>query len=51
MSVSVIVMAAGQGTRMKSKTPKVLHKICGKPMLYFVLREARKLGDDVQVVL
>ncbi len=51
MGVSVIVMAAGQGTRMKSKTPKVLHKICGKPMLYYVLREARKLGSDIQVVL
>lgn len=51
MSVSVVVMAAGQGTRMKSKTPKVLHKICGKPMLYYVLREAKKLSSDVQVVL
>lgn len=51
MSVSVIVMAAGQGTRMKSSTPKVLHKLCGKPMLYYVLREAKKLSDDVQVVL
>jgi len=51
MSVSVIVMAAGQGTRMKSKTPKVLHKICGKPMIYYAIREAKKLSDDVQVVL
>ena len=28
----VIVMAAGQGTRMKSKTPKVLHDLLGRPM-------------------
>ncbi len=44
-------MAAGQGTRMKSSTPKVLHKICGKPMIYYAIREAKKLSDDVQVVL
>jgi len=51
MSVSIIVMAAGQGTRMKSSMPKVLHKICGKPMIYYVIREAKKLSDDVQLVL
>ncbi len=51
MDVSVIVMAAGQGTRMKSKTPKVLHKLCGRPMLYYVLREAKKLSSDVEVAL
>jgi bifunctional UDP-N-acetylglucosamine pyrophosphorylase/glucosamine-1-phosphate N-acetyltransferase len=51
MSISVVIMAAGQGTRMKSKTPKVLHKICGKPMIYYAIREAKKLSDDVQVVL
>ncbi len=51
MSVSVIIMAAGQGTRMKSSTPKVLHKICGKPMIYYAIREAKKLSGDVQVVL
>jgi len=51
MSVSVIIMAAGQGTRMKSKTPKVLHEICGKPMIYYAIREAQKLSNDVQVVL
>ena len=36
MNISII-LAAGEGTRMKSKTPKVLHKICGKPILEYVI--------------
>lgn len=48
---SIIILAAGQGTRMKSTTPKVLHKISGKPMLYYSIRESLKLSDDVTVVL
>ncbi|MEA2332264.1 MAG: MobA-like transferase domain, partial [Thermoleophilaceae bacterium] len=30
---TVLIMAAGQGTRMRSDVPKVLHRICGKPMV------------------
>ena len=37
----VFVMAAGLGTRMKSETPKVLHKIAGRPMLHWVVTAAR----------
>jgi len=48
---SIIILAAGAGTRMKSSLPKVLHKISGKPMLYFSIKEALKLSDDVTVVL
>lgn len=48
---SIIVLAAGAGTRMKSDTPKVLHKISGKPMLYYSIKEALKLSDDITVVL
>jgi bifunctional UDP-N-acetylglucosamine pyrophosphorylase/glucosamine-1-phosphate N-acetyltransferase len=48
---SIIILAAGQGTRMKSTTPKVLHKISGKEMLYFAINEAKKLSDDIHVVL
>ena len=40
----VFVMAAGLGTRMKSETPKVLHKIAGRPMLHWVVTAARAAG-------
>lgn len=48
---SIVILAAGKGTRMKSNIPKVLHKICGKEMLYYIVRESLKLSDDVSVVL
>jgi bifunctional UDP-N-acetylglucosamine pyrophosphorylase / glucosamine-1-phosphate N-acetyltransferase len=48
---SIIILAAGAGTRMKSDTPKVLHKISGKAMLYYSIKEALKLSDDITVVL
>ncbi|CAM2963631.1 bifunctional UDP-N-acetylglucosamine diphosphorylase/glucosamine-1-phosphate N-acetyltransferase GlmU [Helicobacter burdigaliensis] len=50
-NLSIVILAAGAGTRMKSKTPKVLHKICGREMLYYSIKEAFKLSDDVSVVL
>ena len=51
MSVRAIVLAAGKGTRMKSSIPKVLHEICGRPMLWYILRELRAAGvDDIVVV-
>ena len=40
--LSVIIMAAGKGTRMKSNLPKVLHKISGKEMLFYSIKEAKK---------
>ena len=43
MNISII-LAAGEGTRMKSKTSKVLHNICGKPMLNYII-EASKIAD------
>ncbi len=49
--LSIIILAAGQGTRMKSTTPKVLHKISGYEMLYYSIKEAQKLSDDINVVL
>lgn len=48
---SVAILAAGKGTRMKSTTPKVLHKICNKPMLFCIIDEAKKLSDDIHVIL
>lgn len=50
-TTSIIILAAGAGTRMKSTTPKVLHKISGKAMLYYSIKEALKISDDIHVVL
>lgn len=41
---TVLVMAAGRGTRMRSSLPKVLHPICGKPMVQWVIDAARAAG-------
>jgi bifunctional UDP-N-acetylglucosamine pyrophosphorylase/glucosamine-1-phosphate N-acetyltransferase len=41
---TVLIMAAGQGTRMRSDVPKVLHEICGKPMVEWVVDAARDAG-------
>src|SRR5690606_9772794 len=41
-----IVLAAGQGTRMKSDLYKVLHPVCGKPMVEHVIDHIRGLGAD-----
>ena len=44
MAFSVVVLAAGKGTRMKSSLPKVLHPIGGKPMVQHVIDTVNKLG-------
>lgn len=41
--IAVVVLAAGQGTRMKSSTPKVLHRLAGLPLIAHVLRTAESL--------
>jgi len=51
MSISIAIMAAGFGTRMKSKLPKVLHKISGYEMLYHIIKESKKISDDITVIL
>ncbi|MGH8737243.1 MAG: bifunctional UDP-N-acetylglucosamine diphosphorylase/glucosamine-1-phosphate N-acetyltransferase GlmU [Burkholderiales bacterium] len=50
MSLSVIVLAAGQGKRMHSLLPKVLHRLAGRPLLAHVLQAARAL-DPARVVV
>ncbi len=40
----VLILAAGKGRRMKSSTPKVLHKICGKEMINILIEEVKKAG-------
>ena len=42
--LTVLVMAAGRGTRMRSALPKVLHPLCGLPMLHWVAAAARAAG-------
>jgi len=49
--ISIIILAAGKGSRMKSSTPKVLHKISGFEMLYYSIKEAMSISDDITVVL
>ena len=49
--VAVIVLAAGEGTRMKSRTPKVLHSLCGRSMLGHVLAAAGELDPQHMVVV
>lgn len=51
MALSVVVLAAGQGTRMRSEYPKVLHPVGGRPMLGHVLDAARELGAQRIVVV
>jgi bifunctional UDP-N-acetylglucosamine pyrophosphorylase/glucosamine-1-phosphate N-acetyltransferase len=51
MSARAIVLAAGQGKRMKSARPKVLHPVCGRPMLWWILEALRVAGvGDVALV-
>lgn len=50
MNISII-LAAGEGTRMKSKLPKVLHKICGKPILEYVINASEGANVQKNVVI
>jgi bifunctional UDP-N-acetylglucosamine pyrophosphorylase/glucosamine-1-phosphate N-acetyltransferase len=43
---TVLIMAAGRGTRMRSSLPKVLHPVCGRPMVQWVIDAAREAGAD-----
>ncbi|PKO15892.1 MAG: UDP-N-acetylglucosamine diphosphorylase/glucosamine-1-phosphate N-acetyltransferase [Chloroflexi bacterium HGW-Chloroflexi-10] len=51
MKVSSIILAAGKGTRMKSAYPKVLHKICGRPLLQYAVDAVTALGVEQPVVV
>jgi bifunctional UDP-N-acetylglucosamine pyrophosphorylase/glucosamine-1-phosphate N-acetyltransferase len=48
---TVVIMAAGQGTRMRSETPKVLHELCGRPMIAWPVAAAREAGAGRIVVV
>lgn len=52
MKLEIVILAAGQGTRMHSDVPKVLHKVAGKPMLLHVIERARELSPrKIHVVI
>ncbi|HKI39016.1 MAG TPA: NTP transferase domain-containing protein, partial [Mycobacterium sp.] len=47
----VLILAAGQGTRMRSQTPKVLHELCGRPLILWPVRAALAAGAGTVVVV
>jgi len=49
--LQIIILAAGKGTRMKSPLAKVLHTLCGKSMIEYIIEESLKLTDNIHVVL
>ena len=52
MNFKAIILAAGKGTRMKSKYPKVVHKVCGKEMVNHIIDVSKKSGvKDVVTIL
>jgi bifunctional UDP-N-acetylglucosamine pyrophosphorylase/glucosamine-1-phosphate N-acetyltransferase len=51
LAPTVLILAAGQGTRMRSKTPKVLHELCGRPMLLWPVHAALEAGAEQVVVV
>ncbi|MEO3693186.1 bifunctional UDP-N-acetylglucosamine diphosphorylase/glucosamine-1-phosphate N-acetyltransferase GlmU [Roseateles paludis] len=51
MALNIVIMAAGKGTRMKSATPKVLHKLAGRPLLSHVLGSCEAFTADARIVI
>jgi bifunctional UDP-N-acetylglucosamine pyrophosphorylase / glucosamine-1-phosphate N-acetyltransferase len=49
--VVAVILAAGQGTRMRSRTPKLLHPLCGRPMIEWPVAAARDAGAETIVVV
>lgn len=51
MKITAVLLAAGQGTRMRSELPKVLHPLCGKPMLWHVMEALREVTTEKPIVV
>ena len=51
MKVTAVLLAGGQGIRMKSDMPKVLHPLCGKPMLWHILESVKIVTTEKPVVV
>ena len=50
-STKAVILAAGKSTRMLTETPKVLHEVCGRPMLAYVLDACRQAGVEELIVV
>ena len=50
-NLSIVILAAGKGSRMKSDMAKVLHPISGKPMLFHIIKASKEISDDISVVV
>ena len=51
MKITVVLLAAGQGTRMKSDFPKMLHPVCGQPMVFHALAAAKAVSTETPVAV
>jgi bifunctional UDP-N-acetylglucosamine pyrophosphorylase/glucosamine-1-phosphate N-acetyltransferase len=51
MELAVVILAAGQGTRMKSRLPKVLHPLAGRPMIDYVVETASRISEDRPILV
>ena len=51
MSLTAVILAAGKSTRMKSRRPKPLHEVCGRPMLQYILRACYDAGCTRAIVV
>lgn len=51
MKISAVILAAGQGTRMRSKTPKVLHSLAGRAMIDYSLKAVEGICTDLPVIV
>lgn len=51
MNLNVLILAGGLGTRMKSSLPKVMHSLCGKPMLEYIVDTSRMLEPSRIIIL
>ena len=49
--LTTVILAAGEGKRMRSRTPKVLHRLCGRPLISYPLRLAQALADRIVMVV
>ena len=50
-NISIVILAAGKGSRMKSTKAKVLHPISGKEMLYHIIKTSKEISNDISVVV